>query len=93
MFSNVVMGVDADLFENALTQARLVAGVRVDSELSAEDLQELVETFKGIFSDNVEAALYPERSGASAAPCYPGRLWQLDERARLHLPQAARHFR
>ena len=47
MFSNVVMGVDADLFENALTQARLVAGVRVDSELSAEDLQELVETFKG----------------------------------------------
>jgi len=35
MFSNVVMGVDADLFENALTQARLVAGVRVDSELSA----------------------------------------------------------
>lgn len=33
MFSNVVMGVDADLFENALTQARLVAGVRVDSEL------------------------------------------------------------
>ena len=45
MFSNVVMGVDSDLFENALTQARLVAGVRVDSELSAEDLQELVETF------------------------------------------------
>ena len=34
MFSNVVMGVDADLFENALTQARLVAGVRIDSELS-----------------------------------------------------------
>lgn len=48
MFSNVVMGVDADLFENALTQARLVAGVRVDSELSAEDLQELVETFKDL---------------------------------------------
>ena len=42
------MVVDADLFENALTQARLVAGVRVESELSAEDLQELVETFKCI---------------------------------------------
>lgn len=71
MFSNVVMGVDADLFENALTQARLVAGVRVDSELSAEDLQELVETFKGIFSDNVEAALYPELEVANGKPVFP----------------------
>ena len=71
MFSNVVMGVDADLFENALTQARLVAGVRVDSELSAEDLQELVETFKGIFSDNVEAVLYPELEVADGKPVFP----------------------
>ncbi|MBD9245178.1 MAG: pyruvate, phosphate dikinase, partial [Coriobacteriaceae bacterium] len=71
MFSNVVMGVDADLFENALTQARLVAGVRVDSELSAEDLQELVETFKGIFSDNVEASLYPELEVADGKPVFP----------------------
>ena len=71
MFSNVVMGVDADLFENALTQARLVAGVRVDSELSAEDLQELVETFKGIFSDNVEAAVYPELEVADGKPVFP----------------------
>lgn len=71
MFSNVVMGVDADLFENALTQARLVAGVRVDSELSAEDLQELVETFKGIFSENVDAALYPELEVADGKPIFP----------------------
>ena len=71
MFSNVVMGVDADLFENALTQARLVAGVRVDSELSAEDLQELVETFKGIFSENVEATLYPELEVADGKPVFP----------------------
>lgn len=71
MFSNVVMGVDADLFENALTQARLVAGVRVDSELSAEGLQELVETFKGIFSDNVEATLYPELEVADGKPVFP----------------------
>ena len=71
MFSNVVMGVDADLFENALTQARLVAGVRVDSELSAADLQELVETFKGIFSENVDASLYPELEVADGKPVFP----------------------
>ncbi|MEE1530390.1 MAG: PEP/pyruvate-binding domain-containing protein, partial [Collinsella sp.] len=71
MFSNVVMGVDADLFENALAHARLVAGVCVDSELSAEDLHELVETFKGIFSENVEAALYPELEVADGKPVFP----------------------
>ena len=38
MFSNVVLGVDADLFENALSKRRLIAGVRQDSDLSAEDL-------------------------------------------------------
>ncbi|WP_371734539.1 pyruvate, phosphate dikinase [Collinsella ureilytica] len=60
MFSNVVMGVDADLFENALTQRRLVAGVRADSDLSADDLQELVIEFKEIFSENVSQTAYPE---------------------------------
>ncbi len=36
-------------------------GVRVDTELSAEDLQELVaETFKEIFSENVDAEAYPQ---------------------------------
>lgn len=50
MFSNVVMGIDADLFENALTEKRLMAGVRTDSELSASTLHELVEEFKQIFA-------------------------------------------
>ena len=60
MFSNVVMGIDADLFENAITSKKLVAGVRFDSELSPEDLQELVVEFKRIFSEQVNAAEYPE---------------------------------
>ena len=71
MFSNVVMGVDSDLFENALTQARLVAGVRSDSELAAEDLQDLVVEFKQIFADNVDAALYPELDCQDGKPVFP----------------------
>ena len=62
------MGVDADLFENALTQARLVAGVRVDSELSAEGLQELVETFKGIFSDTSRRPCIPSSRSPTVSP-------------------------
>lgn len=60
MFSDVVMGVDADLFENALTEKRLVAGVKSDAELSADDLFELVGEFKEIFRANVSAAEHPE---------------------------------
>ena len=55
MFSNVVMGLDGDLFENAITAKKLARGVKSDTELSAEDLQELVAEFKQIFSQNVSA--------------------------------------
>ena len=60
MFSDVVMGVDAELFENALTEKRLLAGVRTDAELSAEVLRELVDEFKDIFCAHVSAADHPE---------------------------------
>ena len=60
MFSNVVLGVDSDLFENAITQKKIIAGVRSDSELSAEDLEELVAEFKEIFSSNVLGDMHPE---------------------------------
>ena len=74
MFSNVVLGVDADLFENALTTRRLAAGVRQDSELSAGDLRELVGEYKRIFSREVSASEHPElvdERGAVAFPADP----------------------
>ncbi|MEY8436646.1 pyruvate, phosphate dikinase [Atopobiaceae bacterium 24-176] len=60
MFSNVVMGVDADLFENAITQRKLAKGVKNDTDLTADDLRELVAQFKKIFSDNVDTQAHPE---------------------------------
>ena len=60
MFSNVVLGIDADLFENAIAERRLIAGVRTDAELSDEDLRELVDEFKAIFVREVDASAYPE---------------------------------
>ncbi len=59
MFSNVVMGLDGDLFENAITAIKNERGVKSDTDLTAEDLQELVAVFKRIFSENVSAADYP----------------------------------
>lgn len=59
MFSNVVMGLDGDLFENAITAMKNERGVTSDTDLTAEDLQELVSEFKTIFSENVSAEEYP----------------------------------
>lgn len=59
MFSNVVMGLDGDLFENAINIMKRDRGVESDTDLTAEDLEELVSVFKGIFTDNVSADEYP----------------------------------
>lgn len=59
MFSNVVMGLDGDLFENAITALKNDRGVSADTDLTAEDLQELVAEFKRIFAESVSVADYP----------------------------------
>ncbi len=66
MFSNVVMGIDGDKFENAITATKAKRGVKEDTELSAEDLQELVAEFKQIFADNVSGDAYPELAADGA---------------------------
>ena len=59
MFSNVVMGLDGDLFENAIVAMKNDRNVASDTDLTAEDLQELVDEFKAIFAENVDAEAYP----------------------------------
>ncbi|MEB1814695.1 pyruvate, phosphate dikinase [Adlercreutzia mucosicola] len=59
MFSNVVMGLDGDLFENAIVAMKNDRNVASDTDLTAEDLQELVDEFKTIFADNVDGEAYP----------------------------------
>ena len=59
MFSNVVMGLDGDLFENAIVAMKNDRGAASDTDLTADDLQELVGEFKTIFADNVDGEAYP----------------------------------
>ena len=60
MFSSVVMGVEGDLFENAITTRKLTKGVKNDTDLTADDLKELVAQFKDIFAKNVDSAAHPQ---------------------------------
>jgi pyruvate,orthophosphate dikinase len=83
MFSKVVMDVDGDLFENAITARKITRGVKGDNELSAADLEALVGEFKTIFSENVSAEAFPELvvDGAVAFPQDPDVQLNLSIRA------------
>jgi len=49
MFSDVVMGIEKNLFEHALEAAKEAKGVHMDTELNADDLKALVAKFKEIY--------------------------------------------
>lgn len=60
MFSKVVLDVEGDLFENAITKMKHNRGAENDTDLSAADLESLVGEFKGIVAEHVPAAEYPQ---------------------------------
>ncbi len=48
MFGKTVLGIDGELFEDALDKAKHARGTTTDLDLDAGDFQRLVETYKGI---------------------------------------------
>jgi pyruvate,orthophosphate dikinase len=52
MFGKTVMGVDGDLFEEAIEDAKESKGVSNDVDLDTEDLESLVERFKAIIEES-----------------------------------------
>ncbi len=48
MFSDVVLGADLDLYEEALENMKKAHGYKQDTDLTAEDLKELVNQYKAI---------------------------------------------
>ena len=51
MFGKTVLDIDGDLFSDALDALKAERGVNGDTELTAEDLKGLVDTFKGIVKE------------------------------------------
>ena len=51
MFGKTVLDIDGDLFSNALDSLKEERGVTGDTDLTAEDLKGLVDTFKGIVKE------------------------------------------
>jgi len=60
MFSKVVLDVEGDLFENAITSMKHARGVLNDTDLSADDLKQLVDQFKRIVAEHASAEEFPQ---------------------------------
>jgi pyruvate,orthophosphate dikinase len=78
MFSKVVLDIEGptswhagEVFENAITLKRQARGVRFDTDLSADDLKELVAEFKQIVSANVHPNEFPELVGPDGRVVFP----------------------
>jgi pyruvate,orthophosphate dikinase len=61
MYGEVVDGVDAERFENALTELKRERGAQQDVDLTADDLKELVEIFKRIYEEDTGNP-FPQRA-------------------------------
>ena len=60
MFSDVVMEVPKSFFEKIIDELKEEKGVHFDTELTAEDLKELIVRFKKIYSENMDGAEFPQ---------------------------------
>ena len=87
MFGNVSRGIEGQLFEDAIAQAKAARGVTEDTELDTEALTELTATFKSIYRDHTGEA-FPQDPSRAAAARDPGRVRLLGRRAGSLLPAA-----
>ena len=59
MFGDVVMGCHHEYFEHVIDSAKKKAGVKVDNELNAEQLKEVVAGYKSVYKKHV-GELFPQ---------------------------------
>ena len=60
MFSDVVMEVPKSFFEKIIDELKEEKGVHYDTELTADDLKELIVRFKKVYSENMDGAEFPQ---------------------------------
>ena len=60
MYSDVVMEVPKSFFEKIIDEVKEEKGVHFDTELTTEDLKELVKRFKAVYSENMNGEEFPQ---------------------------------
>ncbi|MBE6149071.1 MAG: pyruvate, phosphate dikinase [Firmicutes bacterium] len=60
MYSDVVMEVPKSFFEKIIDELKEEKGVHYDTELTVEDLKELVQRFKAVYKENMNGEEFPQ---------------------------------
>ena len=60
MFSDVVMEVPKSYFEKIIDEVKEKRGIKFDTELTADDLKELIARFKKVYSDSMKGQEFPQ---------------------------------
>ncbi len=60
MYSDVVMEVPKSYFEKIIDEVKESKGVHYDTELTVEDLKELVKRFKAVYKENMNGEEFPQ---------------------------------
>ena len=60
MYSDVVMEVPKSFFEKIIDELKEEKGIHFDTELTVEDLKELVNRFKKVYSENMNGEDFPQ---------------------------------
>ncbi len=60
MFANVVRGVEGELLQSEIAAVKRDRGVKLDTDLTVEDLQTLVERFKAVIAEHSDEAFPQE---------------------------------
>ena len=60
MYSDVVMEVSKSFFEKIIDELKEERGITYDTELTTEDLKELVKRFKKVYSDHMNGEEFPQ---------------------------------
>ncbi|MCI8565379.1 MAG: pyruvate, phosphate dikinase [Lachnospiraceae bacterium] len=60
MFSDVVMEVPKSFFEKIIDEVKEAKGVQFDTELTAEDMKELIARFKAVYKEAMKGEEFPQ---------------------------------
>ena len=60
MYSDVVMEVNKSFFEKIIDELKEEKGIKYDTEMTVEDLKELVRRFKSVYSEHMDGAEFPQ---------------------------------
>ena len=60
MYSDVVMEVSKSFFEKIIDELKEEKGIKYDTEMTVEDLKELVKRFKAVYSEHMNGAEFPQ---------------------------------